>query len=154
MPVAISSRLFLSEPILGFAFVVTLGADPLAYFTECSGLGIERDVKVHPEGGVNDYEHQLPGRVKYPRITLKRGLAGTKLWDWFQEGLYTCQVERRHVTITLFTANLLQMQAWSLTDAYPTKWTGPSFNTANTEVAVESLELVHHGLQMVAIPLL
>lgn len=154
MPVAISSRMFLSDPILGYAFVVALGNDPLAFFTECNGLGIERDVKPHPEGGVNNYEHQLPGRVKQSKITLKRGLAGSKLWDWFHEGLYTCKVERRNVTIILFASNLMQMQAWDLTDAYPSKWTGPTFDTGKSEVSVETLEIVHHGLNMYSMPLL
>ncbi len=145
MPVSISGRLFQGEPLLGYTFVVLLGADVLGFFTECSGVTIEREIKTFPEGGVNDFEHQLPGRIKYTNVTLKRGLAGTKLWDWFQEGLYTGQVERRNVTIVLFTANLLDMKTWNLVDVYPAKWTGPGFNTGKSEVSVETLELVCGG---------
>ena len=147
MPVAIDSRLLKGEPILGYSFVVLLGNDPLAFFTECSGLTIEREIKPHPEGGVNDYVHQLPGRLKYTNVTLKRGLTGAKLWDWFQEGLYTGKVERRNVTIALLTPDLLQMQVWDLTNVYPAKWTGPTFNAEGTDVAIETLELAHEGIE-------
>lgn len=151
MPVAISGRLLQSEPVLGYTFVVLLGKDPLGFFTECSGLTIERDIKSHPEGGVNTYEHQLPGRLKYTSVTLKRGLAGSKLWDWFQEGLYTGKIERRNVTIMLLTPDLIQLKAWDLTDVYPSKWTGPTFNTGKSEVSVESIELTR-GTNLDALP--
>ncbi len=148
MPVAITSRTFRPDPMTIYSFAVLMGHDVQGWFSECDGLSVEREVKSHAEGGVNYYEHQLPGRVKQSRITLKRGLSGPKLWNWFEEGLYNAQVERRNVTITLFSANLLSTKSWHLTDAFPVKWSGPSFDTAKTEVSIEKLELVHHGLRM------
>jgi phage tail-like protein len=35
---------------------------------------------------------------------------------------------------------------WDFLDAWPTKWTGPSFNATANEVAIDTLELVHEGL--------
>ena len=149
MPVAIVDPGSRDEPIVGFSFAVQMGDDIQGWFTECSGLSVEREVKAQPEGGVNDYVHQLPGRIKHTKITLKHGLAGNTLWDWFQKGLYDGKVEKRNVTITLYNSDLKKMKKWNLIDAYPTKWTGPSFNSANNEVTVETLELVHHGLSMI-----
>ena len=35
---------------------------------------------------------------------------------------------------------------WSFVAAWPTKWTGPTFNATANEVAIDTLELVHEGL--------
>ena len=63
------------DPTLGFSFTVQIGDEIQGWFTECSGLTVQREVKEQPEGGVNDFVHQLPGRLKQSNITLKNGLA-------------------------------------------------------------------------------
>ena len=141
MPVAILDPNRLPDPIPNFGFVVEIGSEVAGWFTECSGLTIEREVKAHPEGGVNDYVHQLPGRIKRSNITLKHGLADNELWDWFQKGALDGYVERRNVSIILYNIDLTEVERWDLIDVYPAKWSGPSFNSGNSEVLVESLEL-------------
>ncbi len=137
-----------TDPVAGFRFVVEVGAQVQGWFTECSGLNVERKVHPQPEGGVNNYVHQLPGRIEQSKITLKHGLAGNELWNWFQEGLYDGKVSRRNVSIKLYSTDRQKVKEWTLDKAYPVKWTGPTLNSAGNEVAVETLELVHHGLQM------
>ena len=137
------------DPVSGFRFAVSVqGKEIKGWFTECSGLTISRKLEPQPEGGVNNFVHQLPGRIEQSRVTLKHGLAGNELWDWFQEGLYDGNVTRKTVTIKLYSTDLKQFREWTLDQAYPVKWTGPTLNSANNEVAIETLELVHHGLQM------
>ena len=36
---------------------------------------------------------------------------------------------------------------WTLNKAFPVKWVGPTFNTAEAAIAVESLEFAHHGIE-------
>jgi phage tail-like protein len=36
---------------------------------------------------------------------------------------------------------------WTLDKAFPVKWVGPSFKSDEAAVAIESLELAHHGIQ-------
>jgi phage tail-like protein len=38
---------------------------------------------------------------------------------------------------------------WNFREAWPSKWTGPSFKAAGTEVAIEELEIAHEGLERV-----
>jgi phage tail-like protein len=136
------------DPIVGFRFGVEIKGVVQGWFTECSGLSIEREVYPHQEGGTNDYEYKLPGRVKYSNITLKRGIADSELWDWFQKGLYDGKVERRDVSIILYSGDRKKAKRWNLTNTYPIKWTGPDFKTEGNQVAIEALEIVHHGLEM------
>jgi phage tail-like protein len=57
-------------------------------FQEASGIGADLEVMPYPEGGMNDFVHQLPVRHSYPRITLKRGLIRDPgLWWWYVGGL-------------------------------------------------------------------
>ena len=83
------------EPAADFRLRVEIANVWVAWFTECSGLGAERETLPVPEGGVNDHVHELPKGVKYPRVSLKRGLADEQLWSWFQEGLYDCKIVRK-----------------------------------------------------------
>ena len=37
---------------------------------------------------------------------------------------------------------------WKFTRAWPCKYTGPSLNAKNNEIAIESLEICHEGLSI------
>ncbi len=148
MPTTIVGPVDRDEPVLGYSFAVQVGDKIHGWFTECSGLTVQREVKTQEEGGVNDFVHQLPGRLKQSNITLKNGLAGNALWEWFQKGLYDAHVERLNVTIILYSSDLKKKKWWDIIDAYPIKWTGPTFDSSKSEAMVETLELVHHGLKM------
>ena len=140
------------DPAPVFKFWVELEDIVVAEFKECSGLRVEREVKQHQEGGVNDYVHILPGRIKHSNITLKYGVTDaenlTKLWKWFEKGLYDGRVERTNVSILLRDVGGDIVRRWNLINAYPVKWEGPQFNTESSQVAIETLELAHHGLSL------
>ncbi|HEY2371115.1 MAG TPA: phage tail protein [Gaiellaceae bacterium] len=78
-----------------------------------------------------------------PSILLRRALAAgaTELFDWRRKA------DARPVTIQqLDTAGGSVVNAWRLVNARPLKWTGPSFNAAANDVAMEELELVYDEL--------
>lgn len=135
----------LSDPVPNFSFAIKIQDAILGWFTECSGLTLEREVVTQPEGGINDYEHQLPGPVKYSNITLKHGLADNALWDWFQAGLYDGKVERRNVSIILYRPDRTEARRWDMTNAYPARWEGPDFRSDSNEINVETIELAAGG---------
>jgi phage tail-like protein len=135
----------LSDPLPTYNFVVKVQGTEIGWFTECSGLTVERGVRAQPEGGVNDYVPQLPGAISYSKITLKRGLADNVLWDWFRTGWYDGKVERRHVTIALLNPDHSEARHWDMTNAYPVRWAGPDFQADNAQVGVETLELASGG---------
>jgi hypothetical protein len=58
------------DPVAKYKFWIEVKDVVAAWFTECSGLSVEREAIPQKEGGVNDYVHQLPGRISYSRITL------------------------------------------------------------------------------------
>ena len=138
------------EALASFRFWVEMTSIVEAMFTDCTGLSMERKVDPLREGGVTDFEHQLPGRTTYPRIVLKRGfILSPKLYDWFQKGIKDGMVERITFSIFLYDQASKRVKTWNVKDAYPAKWEGPDLKTDGSQGVVESIEIVHHGLTMV-----
>jgi phage tail-like protein len=129
-----------------YRFTVEIEGLTHAQFTECSGLNVEREVFSYEEGGLNNQVHQLPGRVKFSNVTLKRGYAsGNDLWVWFQ-AIMEGEQQRRNVSIVLHNHDGSEAWRWNLVRAYPVKWVGPAFKADDNSVSIETLELTHEGM--------
>jgi phage tail-like protein len=130
-----------------FSFAVTaLQSMALAGFSECSGLEMSLDVEEYKEGGNNGKILRFPTRVKWGNLRMKRGLTfANDLWKWHydfsqgkgkrRDGLVVLQDERHNPAIV-----------WSFSRGLPVKWTGPTFNAVQSQVAFEEIEIAHEGL--------
>lgn len=131
------------QPVPGFSFYLKIDNDFEAAFAGCSALSARREVTPHEEGGVNDYVHQLPGRVTYSNVTLKRGIAfSNMLWEWFEEGAETGGITYRTVLIyhcVPYSDKVVRI--YDLGRVYPIAWSGTELDANSTQVAVETLEL-------------
>jgi phage tail-like protein len=56
-------------------------------------------------------------------------------------------VERKDGSIVLVDDTGKEKVRWNFVKGWPTKWTGPSVNAAGNEVAIETLEIAHEGLE-------
>jgi phage tail-like protein len=157
----------IEDPLPGYRFIVTL--DPAdAYlppaqavlvslvasgeFSSVKGLGAELEVLAQPEGGRNDFIHQLPVRHSWPRIALTRGVVRDwTLWDWYVAGLTQSLGARRDGAIVLMTPAGTPAVAWAFRGGLAAHWTGPEMAASDNAVAVESLEIAHQGLTQVAL---
>ena len=137
------------SPALAFKFWIEIESIVVAEFKECCGLSLERDVQRVEEGGVNDRVHILPGRTKQSNIVLKYGVTdSTKLWDWYQDGLYDGKVKKINFSILLRNVEGDVLRRWNIKEGFPVKWEGPQLNTETNQVAIETLEIAHHGLEL------
>jgi phage tail-like protein len=137
------------NPYLNFNFVVDIGLGDELGFSEVEAPSGEIEVIEYREGAdrVNT-ARKLPGLAKYPNVTLKRGVTGgTDLFEWWKSAR-DGQVQRRNVTITLLDEQRQPVLRWLLRNAWPVKIDGPSLNATGNEVAIESLELAHEGLEL------
>src|SRR5438045_3606865 len=134
----------LEDPLAGFRFLVIL--DPSdAYlppaqsilitlvasggFSEVRGLGADLEVLSYPEGGSNDFVHQLPVRHSWNRIQLKRGLVRDPgLYFWYRAGLTQSIGARRDGCVILLTAQGTPAMAWTFRAGLAVKWIGPELN--------------------------
>jgi len=152
----------IEDPLQSYRFLVLLDPPfhylPLAQaivvsvvwgggFQEASGIGAELEVMPYAEGGMNDFVHQLPVRHSYSRITLKRGLIRDPgLWWWYVAGLAGSLGARRDGAIVLMTPAGVPAFGFTFLGGLAAKWTGPSMNSQQDGVAIESLEIAHEGL--------
>ncbi|HEY3291501.1 MAG TPA: phage tail protein [Anaerolineae bacterium] len=138
-------------PAQAFRFYIERSGIVAAEFTECSGLDMTRAVKDYEEGGTNDFVYKLPGRTSYSNITLRRGITYTReLWDWFVVGLYDGKVKRQNFSIILGNGELKKVKQWDVFEAFPVKWSGADLSTETLQVALESIEIAHHGINLSA----
>lgn len=137
------------DPWSAFNIRVEIEGVAVAGFTECTGLGSETEVVAWREGG----DHRvrlLPGLTSYPRLVLKRGITlDRSLWDWYQS-VVDGRVQRRRGSIVLVDATRAEVARWNFVDAWPAKWTGPDLDAESTDIAIETLEIVHEGLEWVS----
>ena len=121
-------------------------------FQEVSGLGADLEVMSYAEGGVNEYVNQLPVRHSWNRISLKRGVVRDPgLWFWYVAGLTQSLGARRDGAIQLLTPLGTPAIVWTFRAGIAVKWTGPSLNAMQNAVAIEALEIAHHGLIQVSL---
>jgi phage tail-like protein len=134
-------------PAIWFELKFTPTQAPLGYYTEVSGLTAEIETMSYNEGGRNDSVHKLPTRMKHPNLVLKRGVTTVKdLQEWLEDSWNG--PTRKELTLTMYNEHLEKIRVWSFKNAYPVKWTGPTFNAAQNTVATESIEIVHDGIQV------
>lgn len=137
------------DPVVGFQFALTID-DVTGYFTEVSGIGSENAVATHKvvTTEAKEVTIQVPGRVEWGEVTLKRGLTDSfEFWNW-REMVITGDTEgaRRPVTITMFARDYTEIVSWQLTNAWPSKLSGPSIAADSNDFAIEELTIVHEGL--------
>jgi len=134
-------------PTPRFNFEVRWG-DLTMSFTEVSGLDVEAQPIEYRRGDSPQFSvTKMPGLKKYSDITMKRGvaLAGDAFQRWFA-AIGTGAPKRETVVINLLDETGAPTMTWTLTNAWPTKITGPSWTAGGNEVAVESVTLAHEGL--------
>lgn len=135
-----------NDPYLSFRFLIEIKGVVEAGFTECSGLQVETEFEEYREGGVNEFVHRLPKMTKYQTITLKRGITDSdSLWKWHQD-VVKGKFKRQNGSILLMDVSGEEKLRWNFENAYPVKWAGPELKAEQGTIAIETLELVHHGL--------
>jgi len=159
----------LEDPLPAYRFIVTL--DPTDSYlpfwqssiitliaagqvSEVTGLGAQLEVLSQPEGGRNDYVHQLPVRHSYSRLVLRRGVVRDPgLYFWYQAGLSQSIGARRDGAIILLTEGKIPAISWIFRGGLAAAWKGPELKAADSAIAVESIEIAHEGLVQVPLSL-
>ena len=145
---------FDEQRVSSATFLFEIDGLEIGRFMEVSGLEVSIETEEISEGGQNGFVHKLPGRMSWPNITLKRGITqNDALLAWLHEAsgekfaASGNKLVRKAAAITLMGPGGERLRAWEFEDAFPVKWTGPSFAVTSTDMAVEELEITHHGFR-------
>lgn len=137
------------ESLASFRFYIDLKGVLAGWFSECTGLALQREVVEVREGGVNNFIHKLPGPIKQNNVTLKRGVTQSReLINWFASGLYDGKVQYVNLSILMYDAGGNVVRQWNLENAYPVKVSGPDLKADGKAVAIESIEIAYKGMSV------
>jgi phage tail-like protein len=140
----------IQHPYGSFRFKLEVDGIALGHFKSCSGLSHEIEVLEFQEGGVNEFKHKLVGQGSYPNITLKMGFVSNGLaedWHYEYATADAKKGQRKTVRIYLLDDDVSTVVGeWTLQNAWPVKWEGPEFDASGDNLAVETLEIAHHGI--------
>jgi phage tail-like protein len=136
------------DPYAAYNFLVIVtnvsddGVAVSGSFTEASGLDVEIPVIEYRTGSEDITVRKLTGLKKAPSaLTFKRGVTGhVGFWNWVVEAL-NGKVRRTSGSIVMLDENRQEVMRWNFDRAWPTKYTGPSFNATKNEIAMETLVL-------------
>lgn len=115
------------DPYKVFRFRVEIDGLTAAAFSEVSGLESETIVVEYRTGTDPNFSRKLPGLTKFSNIILKRGIT---------DG-----------SIILLDDSGQEKVRWNFRNGWPSKIQGPHFNAHGSDVAIETLEIAHEGLQ-------
>lgn len=143
-------------PFRGFRFKVEFDGVESAGFSEVSGGDISVDVVEYREGNeVRTTPRKLSGLTKYGNITLKWGVIGSlEMMEWLHSVASDntsgpTGIARKTIMIKLLDDTGADGPSWEVINAWPSHYTGPSLNAIGSEMAIESLELAHEGINRV-----
>ena len=140
-------------PIPRFHFQVDWGGAKIS-FTEVTGLVMEREKIEYRHSDSKDFNKiSMPGMVKNSNITLKRGkFEGDFDFNTWLEEIANERVEnRRDLVIRLLNEKHVPVAAWSAARCFPVKITAPDLKSDANEIAVESIEIAHEGLELMKV---
>jgi len=136
------------DPFANYNFLVEIDGVARAAFHEVSGFDSTIDVIEHVEGAHNTVQ-KLPGMTRFSNITLRRGITDDlQLYQWHRQwAVGDPTAPRNNGSIILMDRSGTEQARWNFTRAWPCKWIGPGLNAEGNDVAIETLELAHEGLE-------
>jgi phage tail-like protein len=137
------------DPHGTFNFLVEIDGITRGAFQSVGGFDSTIDVVEHREGGENTTTRKLPGLTKYSNITLKWGITDDRqLYEWHRDAVLG-NVQRKNGSIVGLDRRGNEVLRWNFFNAWPSKYDAPDFNAEGSDVAIETLELAHEGLERV-----
>jgi phage tail-like protein len=142
-------------PVFCFWVQIDVGGGTLdTFFKSVSGLKYETEVIPVREGGTNATTFQLPGATKWSNIVLKQGFtrdSGLLKWraEWIKAAMGGGGKMTRITTgkiVQLDTSKAAQC-SWTFYNGWPCKWEISELDASKSEIAIETLEIAHDGLE-------
>lgn len=147
---------------LAMRFQVVADGINLGAWTSCEGLKVVFEYDTVISGGDYATPHYLPKSVAFDPVTLKRAVENphsATVQRWLSQIAQQWQsgVEATGTTVTITLLDVYQdlinpAASWTLANAFPKSWSGPTLGAKSSEIATETLVLAHQGFLVPAPP--
>ena len=143
------------DPLVAFKFGLEIEGKLSGFFTNVGGIGSETEVVQQKVTNAETGEtiiNQIPGRLTWTPVTLKRGVTSAMdIWDWRQmvvEG--KIDDARTNCSIVAYNQGNEEIARWNFENAWPSKVVGPEMDSGSTNYMIEDVTIVHEGVLRVA----
>jgi phage tail-like protein len=140
-----------SYPLPVYNYRVTVGSSTVG-FSEVSGLNVDYEPVTYKHGFSFVMGSKIiPGMRQPVKLTMKKGVVKGNdfLASWIQDAYANpFKSAKQDILIDLCDETGKAVVRWKVQGALPTKLDAPTFDSNSNDVAVETLELVAHGLQV------
>lgn len=129
-------------PISSFRYKATIGGEEVN-FSDISGLTLEYNTTEYKEASKDGVRTiQVAGQRNAPSLSLKRGLfeKSLELYKWFNE-VHTDDFTKKDVVISLLNNTNGVVMTWTVANAFPTKFDGPSLDATSNEVSFQQIDI-------------
>jgi phage tail-like protein len=141
-----------------------LGTTIFGAFSEAQGIDSDLEIETYQEGGLNRQPHRFFKSTKYQNLVLKKGItSNAAIWDWHNQIVSNKKKVRKSGVLVLYERGGLNLVGaglpgldrtpaaiWMFNNGLPERVHGPTLNAKGNEIAIETLEISHEGLQRVS----
>ena len=143
------------DPLVEFKFGLEIEGKLSGFFTNVEGIGSETEVVTQKVQNTETGEtmiQQIPGRLTWTPVTLKRGVTSSMdIWEWRQsvvEG--DIDGARTNCSIIAYDQANAEIARWNFENAWPSKVVGPQMDSGSTTYMMEDVTIVHEGVERVS----
>lgn len=139
-------------PFRNVRYLLEIDGIAVAGFSQCGLPENSTDVVEYREGSDRPTVRKLWSLNDYGTLTLEKGSTGDslELFEW-RKLVEQGQVDeaRRNIAVVLLDEEGEPAARWEFREAWPTQYGGPDLDATGNEVAIESLEIDHEGMERV-----
>lgn len=145
-------------PVAKFHFKVSFSQGGTISFQEVSGLDQEAEMLEYRTGHVKSLATmKRAGLVKTSTVSFKKGIFTkddvlTKMFDKMYKHKYHGNGNDKFInsiTVLLMNDKGEKIMGWKIKKAIPLKFAGTDMNSNSSEVAIETMEFAHTGIEII-----
>ncbi|TFH41317.1 MAG: phage tail protein [ANME-2 cluster archaeon] len=141
-----------NDPYTNSRFLLEIDGIVQAGFSEVAIPDISNDPIEYREGNEETTVRKLPGLTKYGNLKLKWGITDSsiELFEWRKMVVQgNIDDARKNIAVILQDEEGNPAARWEFREAWPSKYDAPDLTAKGGDVAIETMEIVHEGMDRV-----
>ena len=142
------------DPYKNFKFRVIIDGKPVAGVSKVNLPAVKKSAP--KEDAAKNKKHSSPGSIKFESVTLERGVTHDPEFANWANSLFAKRSGsdlklkniRKDITIELYDETGKLAASYKLTNAWISKFESSDLNAKGNEVAIETIELQHDGIEI------
>jgi phage tail-like protein len=139
------------DPYGSHYFMLEIDGEEVAQILQVSGLKTQAQVFEVEEGGNNGFVHKRVSMSRWDNITIRYATSSSRFLQSWRDAFLRNPLgegQWRSGSVVMFNNHGDAVRRFNFVRAWPVAWEGPSLDSGNSELAVESLELAHEGISV------